>query len=80
MLGLHPKLYQHQIQLRKDAKPVAQRHCKMNPNYALKVKVDIDKLLRLRFIRPVTQAIWISLIVVIPKKNGKSVYVSITGS
>ena len=42
----------------------------MNPNYALKVNEEIDKLLRLGFIRPVTQATWLSLIVVVPKKNG----------
>ena len=42
----------------------------MNPNYAAKVKEEIDKLLR-GFIRPVKQATWLSPIVVVPKKNGK---------
>ena len=43
----------------------------MNPNYAAKVKEEIDKLLRLGFIRPVKQTTWLSPIVVVPKKNGK---------
>ena len=43
----------------------------MNPNYAARVKEEIDKLLKARFIRPVTQATWLSPIVVVPKKNGK---------
>ena len=43
----------------------------MNPNYVLKVKEEIDKLLRVGFIWPVKQATWLSLIVVVPKKNGK---------
>ena len=43
----------------------------MNPNYVVKVKEEIDKLLRVGFIRPVTQATWLSLIVVVPKKNKK---------
>ena len=43
----------------------------MNPNYAAKVKEEIDKLLRVGFIRPVKQATWLSPIVVVPKKNGK---------
>ena len=71
MRGLDPQLYQHQIHLSTDAKPVAQRRYRMNPNYAAKVKEEIDKLLRVGFIRPVKQATWLSPIVVVPKKNGK---------
>ena len=43
----------------------------MNPNYAMRVKEEIDKLLKLGFIRPVIKATWLSPIVVVPKKNGK---------
>ena len=43
----------------------------MNPNYAAKVKEEIDISLRIGFIRPVKQATWLSLIVVVPKKSGK---------
>ena len=71
MRGLDPQLYQHQIQLSTNAKPVAQRRYRMNPNYAAKVKEEIDKLLRVRFIRQLKQATWLSPIVVVPKKNGK---------
>ena len=71
MRGLDPQLYQHQIHLSKDAKLVAQRRYRMNPNYAAKVKEEIDKLLRVGFIRPVKKATWLSPIVVVPKKNGK---------
>ena len=71
MRGLDPQLYQHQIHLSTDAKPVAQRRYRMNPNYAAKVKEEIDKLLRVGFIRPVKQATWLSPIVVVPKKNGR---------
>ena len=71
MRGLDPQLYQHQIHLNKDAKPIAQRRYRMNPNYAAKVKEEIDKLLRVGFIRPVKKATWLSPIVVVPKKNGK---------
>ena len=71
MCGLDPKLYHHQIHLNKDAKPVAQRCNYMNPNYALKVKEEINKLLRVGFIQPMMQATWLSLIVVVTKKNMK---------
>ena len=71
MCGLGPQLYQHQIHLSKDVKPVAQRCYWINPNYVAKVKKEIDKLLRVGFIQPVKKATWLSLIVVVPKKNGK---------
>ena len=52
MQGLDPRLYEHQIYLSKEAKLVVQRRYWMNPNYAAKVKEEMDKLLGVRFIRP----------------------------
>ena len=52
-------------------KPVAQRCYQMNLNYVPKVKEEIDKLLRVGFIRPVKKTTWLCPIVVLPKKNGK---------
>ena len=43
----------------------------MNPNYATRIKEEIDKLLKIGFIRPVKRETWLSPIVVVPKKNGK---------
>ena len=70
MKGLNPKLYQHRIHLSRDMKPVAESHYRMNQNYAVKIE-EIDKLLRVGFIRLVKQATWLSPIMVVPKKNGK---------
>ena len=71
MKGLDPTFYQHQIHLNKDAKLVQQRRYRLNPNYAMRVKEEIDKLLKVGFIRLVKKATWLSPIVVVPKKNGK---------
>ena len=71
MKELHPKFYQHKIILASDAKPIQQRWYRMNPNYVVRIKEEIDKLLKAGFIRPVKQAKWLSPIVVVPKKNGK---------
>ena len=71
MRGLDPQLYQHQIHLSKDAKPVAQRRYWINPNYAARVKEETDKLLRVGFIQLMKKATWLSTIVVVPKKNNK---------
>jgi len=43
----------------------------LNLNYAAIVKQDINKLLVASFIKPVGEATWLSLIMVVPKKNGK---------
>ena len=71
MKGLDPQYNQHQIHLLHDARPVSQRRYRMNPNYLAKLNEEIDKLLRVGFIRPVKRATWLSPIVVVPKKNRK---------
>jgi hypothetical protein len=71
MKGLNPEFYHHKINLAKDAIPVQQRRYRLNPNYAAKVKEEIDKLLRVGFIRVVKRATWLSPIMVVPKKNVK---------
>jgi hypothetical protein len=43
----------------------------MNPNYALKVREDLDKLLNIGFIYPLETIQWLSPLVIVPKKNGK---------
>ena len=42
MKGLDLAFCQHQINLPKDAKPVQQRRYHQNPNYAVKVKEEIQ--------------------------------------
>ena len=70
MPGMDPAICQHRINLREDAKPVVQQRYRMNPNYAKQVKMELDKLLSVGFIKPVESAEWLSPIVVVPKKNG----------
>ena len=70
MKGIDPTFYEHHIDLRKDAVPVWQQRYRMNPNYAVKVKEEIDKLLAVGFIYPIDKITWLSPIVVVPKKNG----------
>jgi hypothetical protein len=44
---------------------------RLNLNYVIVIKQDIDKLLAIGFIQFVDEATWLSPIVVVPKKNGK---------
>ena len=55
MKGTDPNFHYHHIQLQEDAKPIKQQIYRMNPNYALWVKEDIDKLLKFGFIKPVNK-------------------------
>jgi hypothetical protein len=48
-----------------------QARYRLNFNYVVIIKHDIDKLLVASFIKLVEEAIWLSPIVVVPKKNGK---------
>jgi hypothetical protein len=51
--GIPREICEHKIELMVDDQPIKQRHYKMNPNYALKVREDLDKLLDARFIYPI---------------------------
>jgi hypothetical protein len=61
----------NKIELMAGAQPIKQRQYIMNPNYALKVKEDLDKLLDARFIYPIKTTPWLSPFVIVLKKNGK---------
>ena len=65
MKGLDPVFCQHQINLHKDAKLVQQRRYRLNPNYVIKVKEELDKLLKVGFIHLVKKVTWLSQIVVV---------------
>jgi len=43
----------------------------MNPNYAQRVKEDLNKLLYTQFIFPIESIQWLSPLVIVLKKNGK---------
>lgn len=53
MEGIRLYVCKHIIELQHEAKHVRQMHYKMNPNYAAKVKEEIDKHLEVGFIYPI---------------------------
>ena len=69
--GIDPSVCQHRIPLKMDARPIRMQRYRMNPNYAKKVKEEIDALLKAGFIVEVESSDWLFPIVVVPKKNGK---------
>ena len=69
--GIPTEIAEHCIVLEEDARPIRQRQHRLNPNYSLMVKEELDKLLRVGFIYVVPYSEWVSPIVMVPKKNGK---------
>ncbi|MCO5603194.1 hypothetical protein L7F22_057341 [Adiantum nelumboides] len=62
---------QHHIDLKPDAKPVAQKLRRLGVVQQEALLTEVNKLLKASFIYPVTNSKWVSPIVVTPKKNGK---------
>ncbi len=48
---------------------VKQKQYRTNPNYALKVRENFDKLLNIRLIYPIETIQWLSPLIIMPNKN-----------
>lgn len=70
MPGLDPKLVLHYLPLLSGAKPYKKKLRKMHPQVALLVKVELQKLLDVGFIRPIDYVEWISNLVLVTKPTG----------
>ncbi|MCO5547142.1 hypothetical protein L7F22_000584 [Adiantum nelumboides] len=62
---------QHHIDLKPDAKPVAQKLRRLRVVQQEALLFEINKLLKDGFIYPMTNSEWVSPVVVTPQKNGK---------
>jgi hypothetical protein len=69
--GIPLELTQHKIEFDTIIPPAHQARYKLNSNYVIAIKQDIDKLLVARLIQYIEEATWLSPIVIVPKKNGK---------
>eukprot|EP00253_Pinus_taeda_P027115 PITA_27115 len=71
MKGISPELCTHRIYIKEGSQPVCQPQRRMNPNLREIVKEELQKLLNAGFIYPISDSEWVSLLVIVPKKNGK---------
>ncbi len=71
MKGIPLELAQHKFELYSTIPSTHQARYKLNPNYVIAVKQDIDKFLATGFIQFVEEATWLSPIIVVSKKNRK---------
>ena len=71
MKGISLKTCIHHIYIEENCKPIRQPQRRMNPNLREIVKEELQKLLNVNFIYPISDSQWVSPLVIIPKKNGK---------
>jgi hypothetical protein len=69
--GLSTKLVEHRLPIKEGFLPFQQAPRRMALDIILKVKEEIEKLVRAGFIRPARYVEWLSNIVPVIKKNGK---------
>ena len=71
MKGIKPETCSHHIYTRADIRPVRQPQRRMNPSLRDIVKEELQKLLNVNFIYPISNSRWVSPLVVVPKNNDK---------
>ena len=71
MKGISLDLCTHHIYIKDDSHPVCQPQRRMNPLMKDVVKEELQKLLNVNFIYPISDSQWVSPLVIVPKKNGK---------
>ncbi|WJX84314.1 hypothetical protein P8452_66903 [Trifolium repens] len=70
MPGLSKELVEHRLPLRPDKKPVKQLPRRFAPEIMTKIKAEIERLLKCKFIRTARYVEWLANIVPVIKKNG----------
>ncbi|GKV00673.1 hypothetical protein SLEP1_g13330 [Rubroshorea leprosula] len=71
-LGLDKNLVEHRLPIREDFKPFKQSPRRMSPEVTLKVKEEIERLLKVGFIRTSKYVKWLSNVVPVVKKSGNT--------
>jgi len=69
--GIDPKTCIHHIYIEENSRPIRQPQRRMNPNLREIVKEELQKLLNVNFIYPISDSRWVSPLFIVPKKNGK---------
>ena len=80
MRGIPSNMCTHHIYIKNDSRPVCQPQQRMNPNLRDTVKEEIQKLLEVGFIYPISDSEWVSPLVILSKKMVNEESVSTIGS
>eukprot|EP00253_Pinus_taeda_P017990 PITA_17990 len=72
MKGIDPKTCIHHIYIEENSRPTRQPQRMMNPKLREIVKEELQKLLNVNFIYPISDSRWVSPLVIVPKKDDAS--------
>nr|GEZ04359.1 reverse transcriptase domain-containing protein [Tanacetum cinerariifolium] len=71
--GINPEFYTHKILMEEDYKPAVQHHRRVNPKIHDVIKKEVEKLLDVGLIYPISDSPWVSPVHCVPKKGGFTV-------
>ena len=71
MPGLSPNLVVHKLKVNPNAKPMKQPPRKYRLDMEERIKLEVQKLLKVRFIEEIEYPSWLANIVPVKKKNGQ---------
>jgi hypothetical protein len=60
MLGIDPKIVEHEIKTYPNAKPIRQKLRPVNPKKATTINIEVEKFLKEGFIYPIHLTQWVS--------------------
>lgn len=78
MRGTDLKICIHHIYIEQSARPIRQSQRRMNPNLKDIVKEELQNLLNVNFICPISDNQWVSSLVIIQRKMENGEHASIT--
>ena len=70
MLGIDPEVACHKLYIDPNVKLIQQKKRHHGPKRSSIIKVDIEKLLKARFIEIVPHTTWLANVVMVKKANG----------
>ncbi|KAL0341378.1 UNVERIFIED_CONTAM: Transposon Ty3-G Gag-Pol polyprotein [Sesamum radiatum] len=71
MSGIDPKIMVHRLNVNPKIRPVKQKKRAFGNERIKVIKEEVEKLLRIDYIRPVQYPEWLANVVLVPKPNGK---------
>ncbi|KAL0448681.1 UNVERIFIED_CONTAM: hypothetical protein Slati_1424500 [Sesamum latifolium] len=71
MQGISPKVMVHRLNVHPEARPIKQKKRAFETERNKIIKEQVEKLLKINYIRPVQYPEWLANVVLVPKSNGK---------
>ena len=71
MPGIDREIVEHKIPIYPHVAPVKQKIRRLRPEWALPIKEEVEKQLKVKFLEVVDDTKWLANVVPVPKKDGR---------